>query len=73
MSFVCQICDEPQKDRVKPILVAVEQRSKTYPVRRNEEDKVVDKGGSGYETVREVQACKQCALNWITEHEEKEK
>ncbi len=73
MSFVCQICDEPQKNGIKPILVAIEQRNKTYPERRDKEDKIVDKGGSGYETVREVQACKQCALNWIMEHEEKEK
>ncbi len=73
MSFTCQLCDEPQKDRIKPILIAIEQRNKTYPERRDKEDKLIDKGGSGYETVREVQACKQCALNWITEHEEKEK
>lgn len=73
MSFVCQICDEPQKDGIKPTLIAIEQRNKTYPTRRNEEDKVIDKGGSGYETVREVQACEQCALSWNIEHEEKEK
>ncbi len=73
MSFVCQICDEPQKDRAKPILIAIEQRNKTYPERRDKEDKLIDKGGRGHETVREVQACKKCALKWITEHEEKEK
>ena len=73
MSFVCQICDKPQKDGSIPTLVQIECRDKTYPERRNKEDEVIDKGGSGYETVREVQACKQCALDRIMEHEEKEK
>jgi len=73
MSFVCQICDKPQKDGSIPTLIQTECRDKTYPERCDKEDKLIDKGGSGYETVREVQACEQCALNWITEHEEKEK
>jgi len=63
MSFVCQVCDKPQKDGNKPTLIAVERRNKVYPKRRGTEDKIIDKGGSGYETVREVQACKQCADN----------
>lgn len=73
MSFVCQICDEPQKDGSKPTLIAIEQRNKIYPTRRNKEDKVIDKGGSGYETVREIQVCGECDLKWTMEHEEKEK
>lgn len=73
MSFVCQICDESQEDGSTPTLIQTECRDKTYPARRNKEDKIIDKGGSGYETVREVQACEQCVLSRNIEHEEKEK
>ena len=70
MSFVCQICGKSQRDGSIPTLIQTECRDKVYPERRDKEDKIIDKGGSGYETVREVQACKQCADN---EQKEKEK
>jgi hypothetical protein len=61
MSFICCFCKKAQPDRTKPIKVVLETRRKVYPVRRDKEDEVIDKGGIGRETVKEAYICKYCA------------
>lgn len=70
MSFRCVECGKSQKNGIKPIMIVVERRSKNYPIRygmrinrqtKQEERVVVDKGGSGWEAVREIQVCSSCA------------
>ncbi len=60
MSFVCQNCQKAQKNRTKPISFTTKHRKVKYPERYNEEKKLIDKGGSGFETVQEVQLCNKC-------------
>ena len=60
MAFRCQKCGEAQRDWATPTLFVVERRDKTYPVRKNAEGDIIDKGGVGYETVREIQVCGKC-------------
>ncbi len=57
MSFICQSCEKIQK---KPTLLTIESRKVTYLARYNEDNKLIDKGGSGFETVREIQICGNC-------------
>ena len=60
MSFRCQKCGDAQGDGTTPITVVIERRNKVYPVRRDAKGDVIDKGGAGYETVREIKACSRC-------------
>jgi hypothetical protein len=60
MSFRCEICGKLQPARSAPHKVVTETRRKNYPERRKG-TKVIDYGGSGYETVSEVNACEKCA------------
>jgi len=61
MSFRCGNCGEAQEDRSIPTLIQTERRNKVYPERRKD-DEVIDKGGKGYETVREIQVCGECNI-----------
>lgn len=61
MSFSCGNCGETQEDGTIPTLIVTERRDKIYP-ERSKDNTVVDKGGRGYETVREIQACEKCAI-----------
>jgi hypothetical protein len=61
MSFICYSCKKPQPNRTKPIKIVLETRRKIYPVRRNKENEVIDKGGIGRETVKDAYICKYCA------------
>jgi hypothetical protein len=70
MSFTCQHCGEAQKDGTTPTLVVVEQRRKQYPVQYNEEGSVIDKGGTGLEIAKEIQACEDCATKLTVRSEE---
>jgi len=44
----------------KPTMVTVETRQKTYPVRKDACDNVIDEGGVGTEIAKERQACPKC-------------
>jgi hypothetical protein len=59
MSFICQNCQEAQKNGVKPILFTSQRRKVKYP-ERYENEKLIDKGGSGFETAQEIQLCEKC-------------
>ena len=61
MSFICGNCGEAQEDGSIPTLIVTERRNKIYP-ERYADSLVIDKGGSGYETVKEIQACEKCAI-----------
>lgn len=60
MSFRCGVCNEAQDPRVTPVMLVTEWREVTYPERRKGK-KVIDRGGNGWEIVREVAACAKCA------------
>lgn len=60
MSFICQICQKVQGNGIKPIPLVIKSRKVSYPERYNEENKLIDKGGSGFEVVQEVQICNNC-------------
>lgn len=57
--FICGLCGKVSKPNEAAVMVVMEIREVVYPQR--EYDEVVDKGGTGCETVREVLAHKECA------------
>lgn len=60
MSFKCSQCSSSQASGVKPVVVILQTRPISYPVRyRN--GVVIDRGGNGTAIVREGKFCKQCA------------
>lgn len=59
MSFRCEICEKAQEAGTAPVVQVVEQRRVSYP-QRMKGKKVIDPGGSGLETVREVKVCPKC-------------
>jgi len=61
MSYKCEIGGEVMGRGQKPKMVTVETRQKKYPVREDELENVIDEGGIGFETVKEVRACPACA------------
>lgn len=64
MSFTCQQCGTPQEAGVKPCKTVTIQRAKVYPRREEGEGydhRVVDAGGTGTETVKEMDLCEKCA------------
>lgn len=60
MSFRCHFCKEVSEPGVSSVMVVLETRDKVYEERRKEK-KIIDRGGKGFETVREVISCKACA------------
>lgn len=61
MSYKCEICGKAMGRRQKPVMVTIEMRQKTYPVRKDIWDNVIDKGGVGTEIAKEMQFCPSCA------------
>lgn len=60
--FICDKCKQLQPLHSKPILTVIEQREKVYPVIYAEDGKtILDNGGVGVETVKEVNLCQECA------------
>lgn len=60
MAFRCNVCNQAQPAGESPTMLVVEQRRVTYPERRKGK-KIIDRGGNGIETVKEVMACSACA------------
>ena len=60
MSFRCQNCKGSQPVHSKPNRVVIQTRNKVYPERRDRDNNVIDKGGSGYEVAAEMQMCNDC-------------
>lgn len=59
MSFKCDMCGKAQPNGFGPHKVVRETRRKSY-AERCKADKVIDRGGKGFETVYEVDACGTC-------------
>ena len=78
MSFRCEDCHEVQPPGTRRYTVVVETREKVYPYRRAANLVKVnrevftrdDRGGKGYETVREVRVCGRCASEHSHNHGE---
>lgn len=62
MSFRCKICNQAQKNGTSPVITVVEQRRVVYPERKKG-NRVIDCGGVGTETVRELMVCADCATS----------
>ena len=60
MSFRCDVCERAMPDGASPTIEVAETRRKVYPERTDNRGKVFDKGGEGWEIVREVKICKRC-------------
>jgi len=62
MSFPCQICKTPQKEGTRPIKVVLDKRERVYKNSfYNDDEKLVTKSSSGWEIVKEADACQECA------------
>lgn len=66
--FKCQgNCGRTPKPGEKPVMVVVETRTKDYPEVLgppkgwNREPTIIDAGGHGFETVKELRLCAPCA------------
>lgn len=57
--YNCQKCGKTTPAGRPAVRVVTETRKKEYPIRRKggESSRVVDNGGVGYETVREIMVC----------------
>jgi hypothetical protein len=74
--FICRGCNDSVGPRISRILVPIKTRPASYPFRKDANhrkiggklDKKPDKGGQGYETVKEIALCPDC----LTRREEKE-
>jgi hypothetical protein len=60
MSFRCGICSKAQPVHSTPKILVLEKRQRHYP-ERTKNNRVIDRGGVGWEIAREVQACTDCA------------
>ena len=69
MSFICEGCNKAQKKGKSPRKVLLESRTKVYPERRDENDIVIDRGGRGWEIVREAGFCNSCYANSLVKGE----
>ncbi len=75
--YRCEICQKVAPARTKAARIVVETRPRSYPFRPRanrfvHERKVEyrdDPGGSGYEIVREVTACPDCAARLTADKE----
>ncbi|MDY6866629.1 MAG: hypothetical protein SVT56_01805 [Chloroflexota bacterium] len=63
MSFICELCGNPQPNRTQPVRIVTESRERIYPEVRDEKDPsiVLIEESQGWEIVKEVDACKECA------------
>jgi hypothetical protein len=52
--FICGNCKSPSKPGEPITKITVETRERTYPRRKNERGDVIDNGGNGFETVKEI-------------------
>ena len=57
--FICDVCGKLQPICSTPTKVIVSTRVKIYPERKE----AGDKGGEGWETVKEVQSCEFCLVD----------
>jgi hypothetical protein len=66
MSYRCDYCGKTQKNGKKPMHIIAQKRRKTYPERKymvragKKFVEVRDKGGSGWEIVKEKLMCEYC-------------
>lgn len=60
MAFRCEFCDKSQPARTSPVVVVTDIRRVSYQ-QRMKGKKIIDPGGNGFETVKELNACAACA------------
>jgi hypothetical protein len=68
MSFRCGLCKRAMPNGSSPTIEVVETRRKVYPEQTDKSGKVRDRGGEGWEIVREIMVCKRC-INLRTRQE----
>lgn len=59
MSFICENCHKVQPNRIKETKVVTETRRVTYPPVKERDGRI--RIPEGYETVRELKICPECA------------
>lgn len=59
MSFRCDFCNKPQKSGSSPVMIVTEKRQRVYEEVRDG-NKLIDKGGVGWEIAKEKKACAKC-------------
>jgi hypothetical protein len=75
--YRCQLCSKNSKPHTPAYKITIEIRATRYPFQEKanacfklQKDgttkflRTHDRGGTGYETVREVTACPECAMSW---------
>lgn len=67
MSFICEICNRPMPIGSKPIQYVTKTREVEYPERvvvdpLSKKRKVIDRGGVGWEIVKQLNICKRCEI-----------
>lgn len=66
MSFICKRCGDIQPNNTKPKNIIIQKRDKIYPIRRENpldlKSAIIDKGGSGWEIIKEIKVCEDCFL-----------
>lgn len=60
MSYRCEICGEAKTGA--PRIVAKGHRVKHYPQRKNDQDEIIDNGGTGTEITGEMKVCSDCTV-----------
>lgn len=75
--YICEICNKVAPPHTKEIRIPVETRTRKYPNRSKEVSRGRGKtktvnvpGGTGYEIVREIVCCPDCAAKYRKEHQE---
>lgn len=61
MSFRCEVCGEPQDAGTKPVNLLVESRDRQYENKYRRENKTVTVKSHGWEIVKELRVCNNCA------------
>jgi len=69
--YICQACNKQVESGVSPLTRVTEKRRKTYPERyriaapkgheQRQKRIKIDNGGEGWEIVREIRVCADCA------------
>ncbi|MFW5871471.1 MAG: hypothetical protein ACOCUT_00035 [bacterium] len=61
MSFRCEKCNVSQSPKTQPIQTVTKERKVRYPQRLNEDNEIIDNGGTGFEIAEQLNLCEKCA------------
>jgi hypothetical protein len=75
--YICELCKKVVSPYTKEIRIPVEIRARKYPNRsrtvskgRGKTKTVTVSGGTGYEIVREIVCCPDCAAKYKEQHQD---